>query len=246
MAKKIVKDLIKRYKSDEKFRYRVGLYGGASINLVFVVIQFYGGIKYQSTWFTALAIYYAVLSIVKFYIGASISKKGKAGWTTFRIVGFIMTILNLALITMISIMIANPGIAIHKYSLAIAIIIAVWTLGSTGVTIYELVKTHKKNDPVPLASRLVQLIASIVSVLMLQTAMIAGISAPQIESATNTIEQFGSITNAPTGVSGIIAELFQGLATSNIVTGTVVGIIAGGVTLYMIIRGTVEKKKHEK
>ena len=245
MAGKTAKDLIKKYKSDEKFHNRVGLYGGASINLAFVAVQLYGGIKYQSAWFTALAVYYAVLSIVKFYIGASINKKGKAGWKIFRIVGFIMTVLNLALIMMISIMIANPSIAIHKYSLLITVIIAIWTLGSTGLTIYEVIKTRKKNEPVPLASRLVQLIAAIVSVLMLQTAMVASISTPQIEVATNTIEQFGSMANAPMEISEMISELFQDLATSNTITGTVVAIMASGITLYMIIRGTVEGKKYE-
>lgn len=243
MAKKSVKRIIKKYKTDEKFRNRVGLYGGASINLAFVAIQFYGGIKYQSVWFTALAIYYAVLSIVKFYIGASINRKGKAGWTTFRIAGFIMMILNIALIVMISIMINNPSIAIHKYSPLITVVIAIWTFGSTGIAIHEVMEAHKKKNPVPLASRLVQLITAVVSVLMLQTAMVASISTPQIELATNTIEQFGSMANTPIEVSELITELFQDLAASNIITGTVVAVMASGITLYMIIRGTVEGKK---
>lgn len=239
-----MKNLFQRYKSDEKFRYRVNLYGGAATNLIFVIIQLYGGIKYQSVWFTALAIYYAVLSVVKFYIGHSINKTGQAGWASFRIVGFIMTILNLALVVMISTMISNPSIAIHQYSIAITAIIMLWTLGSVGVTIYEIVKTRQKNNPLTLASRLVQLIASVVSVLMLQTAIIASVTSDQIIAAQNTIEQFNSLAHLPPEVLELSIESFQELATSNIITGTIVAIFVISTTLYMIIKGTIEKKKY--
>ena len=235
--------LITKYKTDAKFREQVGLYAGAATNLVFVIIQLYGGIKYQSVWFTALAIYNAVLAIVKFYIGKSIHKKGKEGWKTFRIVGYIMTILNIALIVIISIMIAEPSIAIHKYGLDIAIVIAIWTFISTGITIYEVVKTHKKNEPVAIASRLVQLVTSVVSILMLQTALIASITTTEIEKAKETIEQVGTATNVPTEITTLTTNLFQDLATSNAITGGIVAVFAGLVTLYMIIRGTIEKKK---
>lgn len=238
-----IKDLVKKYQTDAKFRNQVGLYGGAAANIVFVIIQLYGGIKYQSVWFTTLAVYNAILAIVKFYISKSINKKGTEGWKTFRIVGLIMTILNIALTVMISIMIANPSIAIHKYGLDIAIIIAVWTFISTGITIYEVVKTHKENEPVAIASRLVQLVTSAVSILMLQTAMVASITTAEIEKGRETIEEIGSATNIPTEITTLTSNLFQDLATSNAITGALVAIFAGGVTLYMIIRGTIEKKK---
>ena len=238
-----IKSLINKYKTDKKFHDQVGLYVGATINLAFVVVQLYGGIKYQSVWFTALAIYNAILAGVKFYIGKSIDKTGQSGWTVFRIVGLVMSILNVALITMISIMIADPSIAIHKYGLDIAIIIAVWTIISTIIAIKEVVKTHKKNEPVAIASRLVQLVKSAVSILMLQTAMIASITTAEIEKAKETIEQVGSATNAPNEITVLTTNLFQDLATSNAITGGIVALLAGAVTLYMIIRGTIEKKK---
>lgn len=235
--------LINKYKTDKKFREQVGLYVGAITNLSFVIIQLYGGIKYQSVWFTALAIYNAALAIVKFYIGKSINKKGRSGWTVFRIVGFIMTILNIALIAMISIMIANPSIAIHEYSIVITIIIAIWTFVSTGITVYEVIKTHKKNQPVAIASRLVQLITSAVSILMLQTALVASITTTEIEKAEEAINEINTAANVPTEITVITTELFQNLATTNAITGGIVAVFAGLVTLYMIIRGTIEKKK---
>ena len=107
-----ISDLIKRFKSDEKLRYKIGFYSGAFGNLVLAVIQIYGGIKSQSVWFIALAVYYAVLAIINLFIGLSVNKKGKDAWRAFRTVGFILTIFNIALIVMISIM-----IAIYRYDI---------------------------------------------------------------------------------------------------------------------------------
>ena len=238
-----IRELVQKYRGDEKFRNKVNLYASAACNLAFVAVQLYGGIRYQSPWFTALAVYYALLSAVRFYIGRAVGKQGSEAWAVFRWVGFVMLILNLVLILMISIMITNPEIAIHRYSVVIAVIVAFWTIGSAGMTVYNLVQVRKKNDPVALADRLVGLVTAVVSVLMLQTAMIASLSTPEIEQATGLIEEFGSLANVPEEISGLFTEIFQRLALSNDITGVLVGISAMGVAGYMIVRGIIERRK---
>ena len=215
-------------------------------SLVFTCVQLYGGIRYQSVWFFAFGVYYGVLTIVKFYLAHWVGVKGKKGWKVFRTVGFVMSLLNIALIVMISIMVANPAIVFHEYSLVIAIITGAWTLISAGMTVRSVAEMHNKNDPVALADRLVNLTTAAVSVLMLQTSLIASISTPQIETVKGYIEQFGSFANIPETISGWFTDLFQRLATSNSITGSIVAIFTSGITVYMIIRGTVERKKLEK
>lgn len=241
-----IKDLAKRYKSDALFRDQINLYIGAASSLVFTGLQFYGGIRYQSVWFTALAVYSAVLAVVKFYLARSVGKKGKDGWIVFRRVGCVMTILNIALLVMISILVTNPSIALHEYSITIAVLTGVWTLISAGLAVYGVVQMRNKDDPVALADRLVQLTTSIVSVLMLQTALIASISTPQIETAKSYIERFGSMAYVPEEISEVLTDIFQRLATSNSITGVLVAIFTIGLTAYIIIRGTVEGKRTEK
>ena len=102
---------------------------------------------------------------------------------------------------------------------------------------------RNKNDPVALADRLVALTTSVVAVLMLQTSLIASITTPQIEKVKGYIEEFGSFTRIPEEISGWFEDLFQKLATSNSITGAIVAIFTSGVTVYMIVRGTVERKK---
>ena len=238
-----IREVIKRYKSDTAFRNKVNLYNGATISLIFTAIQLYGGIRYQSVWFFSFAIYNAVLAVVRFYLARSVGKKGAEGWRVFRIVGFVMTILNFALIVMISILIANPRIALHEYSLWIALANGLWTLISAGMTIRSVVELRNKNDPVALADRLVALTTSVVAVLMLQTSLIASITTPQIETVKGYIEEFGSFALIPEEISVWFEDLFQKLATSNSITGAIVAIFTSGITVYMIIRGTVERKK---
>ena len=238
-----IRELIKHYKKDEKFRNKVNLYNGATVSMMFTAIQLYGGIRYHSVWFTSFAIYNAVLAVVRFYLARSVGKSGAEGWKVFRVVGFVMTILNFALIVMISIMIADPRIALHEYSLFIALANGAWTLISAGMTVHSVVELRNKNNPVALADRLVALTTSVVAVLMLQTSLIASISTPQIEAVKGYIEEFGSFARIPEEISGWFEDLFQRLATSNSITGVIVAIFTSGITVYMIVRGTVERKK---
>ena len=238
-----IRELFKRYKSDTTFRNKVNLYNGATTSMIFTAIQLYGGIRYQSVWFFSFAIYNAVLALVRFYLARSVGKKRAEGWKVFRVVGFVMTILNIALIVMISIMIADPRIALHEYSLVIALANGLWTLISAGMTVHSVAELRNKNDPVALADRLVALTTSVVAVLMLQTSLIASITTPQIETVKGYIEEFGSFAMIPEEISKWFVELFQKLATSNSITGAIVALFTSGITVYMIIRGTVERKK---
>ena len=238
-----IKELIKRYKSDEIYRNKVNLYNGAITGLGFTLVQLYGGIRYQSAWFFAFGVYYGVLTIVKFYLARRVGIKGKKGWKIFRTVGLVMSILNVALVVMISIMIANPAVVFHEYSLVIAIITGGWTLISAGMTVHNVAEMRNKNDPVALADRLVNLTTAVASVLMLQTSLIASITTPQIEKVKGYIEEFGSFANIPEQIAGWFTDLFQGLATSNAITGAVVAVFTSGVTVYMIVRGVIEEKK---
>lgn len=72
-----IKAFYKRYRSEEPFRNKINLYNGAATSFVLTCIQLYGGIKYKSVWFTSFAIYYGVLTIVKFYLARSVGKTGR-------------------------------------------------------------------------------------------------------------------------------------------------------------------------
>lgn len=238
----------RRYRTDKALRTRVGLFAGAAVNFLFVGFELYGGIRYHSAWFTALAVYYAVLTGVKLYIGLCMRRGNREKeWRQFRMVGAVMTILNLALTTMISIMIAEPEIALHDYDAVVAIAMATWTFYLFISAIVALVKMRGQEDAMLLAGRIVKFVAAVVSVLMLQTALIAsfgtGSGDDVVGHVVQAVDGVDAAIGVPVRVDGLASETMRFLARMNRITGTCVGLLILGVTIYMIVRGTRENKR---
>ncbi|MBR3252934.1 hypothetical protein IKF84_02585 [Candidatus Saccharibacteria bacterium] len=263
-----------KLKREEDFRAEMKLYGGAIFNLFFAGTMFYSGIRYQSAWFIALGIYYAVLTIVKFYIGISSRWRGsKKKWRVLRNSGIVMTVMNLALVVMIAIMVADPSIALHGYSKVVAIMMAGWSIYLFVTSIRGLLLIRGKRDPWLIARWDIRFIAALVSVLMLQTALtasfgtgsgedllgdMADIEIEVIDVGKEATEGIEEATGVPIW-SGVVEKVLpdeeitrdkivndqtmEVLMEANRITGVVVGSIVLGLTIYMIVRGHREEKR---
>ncbi|MBQ3441565.1 hypothetical protein IJG27_04665 [Candidatus Saccharibacteria bacterium] len=272
--KKSLNKFIKRLKEDSYFRTELKLYGGAIFNLFFAGTMLYSGIRYQSAWFISLGVYYAVLTIIKFYIGISSRwRKGKKRWRVLRNSGIVLTVMNLALVIMISFMVANPSIVLHGYSKVVAIIMAVWSVYLLVTAIRGLILIRGEHNPWLIARWDIRFIAAIVSILMLQTALTAsfgtGTGEDLLSDVVNTeieiVDVGKEVTEGiekTTGVpiwSDVVEKVLpdeeisrdkivndqtmEFLLTANRITGVTVGAIVLGITIYMIVRGHREEKK---
>lgn len=238
MVKKIIKD--------KDTREKAILYVGTVVNYFFVVFQLYGGIRYKSVWFAALGVYYAIITSVSLYIGLSHKKQGREAWKVFKASGWVLALANLALVTMISVMMASPGVAIRNYSPVMAAGAIIWTFYLLISAVMGIVKHCKEKNAIALAENNVQLIGAVVSVLMLQTAMIASYGARAIEEAKQTLGQMGGMVNVPAGVEKMADEIIQVFVVSNRVTGALVIIAVLAITVYMIVKGSREYRKFRK
>lgn len=274
MAEKSFGKFVERLKKDKDFRAEMSLYSGAIFNLFFAGATLYSGIRYRSVWFIALGVYYAVLTVIKFYIGISSRRRnGDKKWRVLRNSGIVMTIMNLALVVMISIMVAEPSIALHDYSKVVAIMMAGWSIYLLVTAIRGLILIRGKRDPWLIAIWDIRFIAAIVSVLMLQTALTASFGTGSgedllgdmanigIEVVDMEVEAVESIENTVgTQIwTGTTEEVLPGekitkdeiindqtmdfLIMANRVTGMAVGATVLGMTIYMIVRGHREEKK---
>lgn len=243
-----MKGLLKRWHTDKNFRREIALYAGALVNFFFVGFEFYGGVKYQSIWFIALAVYYLVLTVVKLYIGISAHKKvGASQWKTLKVAGIVMIVINLALFVMISIMIAEPSISLRGYSKVVAIAMAAWTFYLFITAIKGLAELRGKRDAWLLAGGIVKLIGAIVSVLMLQTAMIASFGTKSgedlIGNAIEAVDRASGTIELPIDGERIMSDkTLNFLAGANRATGIMVGFLVMGLTIYMVTRGVREEK----
>lgn len=238
-----VLSLVKKAVKDKDTREKAILYTSTAVNYFFVTFQLYGGIRYESVWFTSLGVYYAVLTSVNLYVRLSHKKQGREAWKVFRISGWALTLANLALIAIISIMIATPGVAVRNYSPIIAVGVTFWTFYLLISAAIGIIKQWRKKNVIAMAENSIQLIGATVSVLMLQTAMIASYGAQAIEEARKALEEASGITGASAAIEKAIDDLIQIFITSNRITGVLVIVVVLIITVYMIVKGSREYRK---
>lgn len=235
--------LVRKIIKERDTRGKAILYTSTVVNYFFVAFQLYGGIRYESVWFTSLGVYYAVLTSVNLYIGLSHKKQGREAWKVFRISGWALTLANLALIAIISIMIATPGVAVRNYSPIIAVGVTFWTFYLLISAAIGIVKQWRKKNVIAMAENSIQLIGATVSILILQTSMIASYGAQAIEEAKNTLEQMSGIVNTSVEMERTVDDLIQIFVTSNRITGILVIVVVLAITVYMIVKGSREYRK---
>ena len=237
--------LTKKIIKEKDARDRTVLYVSTAVNYFFVLFQLYGGIRYKSMWFAALGVYYAALTSVRLYIGLSNKKRGRKAWKVFRASGWALILANLALAVMISVMVAVPAVAVYGYSPIMAAGVTIWTFYLVVSAIIGIVKQRKQQNPISLAENAVQLIGAVVSVLMLQTAMIASYGTQLIDEAKAALSQVGEVVVLDE-IRLLADDLIETFVVSNRITGILVLVAVILITTYMIVKGGIEYKKARK
>ena len=91
-----------RFMTDLPFRTHVSLYGSLAVNLLYVALNVISGVMYKSVWFYTLALYYAILAVMRFLLVSFANRVG-IGKNRFkelrrsRLCGFILLTVNLFL-----------------------------------------------------------------------------------------------------------------------------------------------------
>ncbi len=158
--------------TDVRFRTGVSLGQGLFINLFYIAIKLFSGIYYRSTWFIALAAYYALLAVLRFMLVRHVSVRDETlELRRYRLCGFALLLMNQALAVLVIFMVYQnkgfnyPGLLI--YAMAFYAFYAVIT------AIINVVKTRRHNSPILSAAKAINLVAAMVSILSLETAMLA-------------------------------------------------------------------------
>lgn len=165
-----------RFFGDVRFRTEISLYQGLFVNLLYIIMKMVSGIYYKSFWFIALACYYILLAAMRF---ALLHKgKNKADRTQmetelsrYRLCGIMLLLMNQALAGIVIFMVHQnrgfnyPGLLI--YGMALYSFYAVIT------AVVNLVKFRRHGSPVLSAAKAINLVAAMVSMLSLTTAMLS-------------------------------------------------------------------------
>lgn len=165
-----------RYLSDPAFRGNIGIYQGMLVNFFYVVFRIVVGIRYTSVWFVSMAVYYLVLGGIRLFLICSYRRRDSAKEVRcYRLTAWLLFVLNIPMGGMILLMIiANNGYSYHGYVIYIS---AIYTFYTMIMSVINLVKFRRLGSPILSAAKVLNVIAALMSVLGLQTAMIAQFSA---------------------------------------------------------------------
>lgn len=165
-----------RLLGDAIFRSEITLHGGLFINLLYAALNLFSGIRYRSTWFVALACYYALLSAMRAVLVRYVHRKPlgqdiPTEFRRYRACGIILLLMNQALVGIIVYMVSQnrgfsyPGFMIYA--------MAMYTFYITISAIINVIKYRRQGSPVLSAAKAISLTAALVSMLSLETAMLA-------------------------------------------------------------------------
>ncbi len=163
------------WRSDERLRVNVSLYGSLALNSVYAIFQLWLGFYHGSFWFYSMAVYYISLAVMRFFL-VRYTRKSRGGESMrhelikYRNCGIIFLVINLA-VSMMAFFMVYFDRTFHHHEIT-TIAIAAYTFTSLTIAIVSAIKYRKYNSPVYSASKAISLAAACVSMLTLESTML--------------------------------------------------------------------------
>ncbi len=149
------------------------------------------GIHYASVWFLSMAVYYLVLGMIRLALALSYRRRTFINeWRCYRRTAWQLFLLNIPMGGMIVLMVlSNSGFFYPGYIIYLS---AMYTFCTMTMAVVNLRRFRKLGSPILSAAKALNFVAAMMSVLGLQTAMIAQFDAND--------EGFRRTMNAVTGL----------------------------------------------
>ena len=178
------------WQDDTRLRVTVSLYGTLIYNTAYALLQLGMGFWHHTFWFYSLAGYYICLAVMRFFL-ARFTIKNKPGekmreeLTRYRMCGWVLLIMNLALSLMVFFMVYwNRTFRHHEIT---TIALAVYTFTAFTMAIVNIVKYRRYNSPVYSASKAISLASASVSMLTLEATMLTTFGDDTVDALTRKI-----------------------------------------------------------
>lgn len=165
----------RRYLGDLAFRGSVSLYSGMTINFLYVVFRIFVGIRYASVWDMTIAVYYLLLGLIRLSLILSYrSRTVKSDLRCYCRTAWLLFALNIPMGGMILLMVlTDSGYSYPGYVIYLS---ALYTFYTVILSVVNIARFRKLGSPILSAAKILNLVAALMSLLGLQTAMIAQFS----------------------------------------------------------------------
>lgn len=154
---------------------------GASVNLAYAAMKLVMGLRYHSKWFITMASYYALLAGMRAYLLKGIRRNAREPSAVLELrrqrgIGILLLIMNQALAVMVVMIVwrgekfAYPGVMIYG--------VAAYAFYAISMAVVQLIKYRRRGDTLMTSVKVVSLTAAMVSILSLETALLAQFGDP--------------------------------------------------------------------
>ena len=186
-----------RYLNDLAFRGHISIYQGMAVDFFYAVFRAIAGVRYSSIWFLAMAGYYLVLGGLRAYLAIGCRRRTPVReYRCYRATAWLLFLLNIPMGGMIVLMVqTNSGFSYPGYIIYLS---ALYTFYTMVRSVINLARFRKLGSLILSAAKVLNVVAAMMSILGLQTAMLSRFS----ENGA----QYRKMMNAITGgfVSGAV------------------------------------------
>lgn len=170
--KNLLKQIFSKCVKEEAYRAEMTLYMNLAVNLCYAVFKTVCGIVFHSAWIGTLAFYYILLSIMRLSLAKGMRDTDRCRrWKKYRQCGWSLLLFTIVLVGMSILMqrgkesINYPGYLIYG--------VAAYTFYAVTMAVWKVNKYRKRNDPIYLANKVLNLAVAVVAVFSLQSAMLS-------------------------------------------------------------------------
>lgn len=167
---------VRKYFSDVSFKMNVSLYRSLGLNVLYAIAKFCFSVCYHSVWFATLAVYYLLLAFIRFGLLRYANRNAfgadqRAEWLQYRLCGILLAVMNIALSGMVFLAVRrNVGFFYPGY---LIYMMAMYAFYSITAAVRAVIRYRSYHSPAMSAAKVLQLAAALVSMLALETAMLA-------------------------------------------------------------------------
>ena len=198
-----------KFLTDKKLRTEFSLYLSCGFSIFYAILKFSAGVYYRSTWIGAVAVYYFIISLMRFGLIKRYRynlqhedewEQRLFGLKSYRFCGVLMFMLNIAVTGLVIQLIWKgetyqyPGFLIYAF--------AAYSFYCIGMAVRNMAKHRKLETPVLAATKMLSFACALMSILATQTAMLTQFGDGNTE--------FARFMNAATG--SVVCFLIFGLA----------------------------------
>ena len=160
---------------DELFRAGVGQYRSLAVNLLFGAIKLTAGILLRSRWFISLGVYYLLLAAMRTLLFRGMGLEGFGDNIPLELrrcrqCGAGLLLITWALTAMVGLMVADGDG--YRYPDMLIYAVALHAFYAVPAATVNLVKFRRKGSPALYAAKALNLVAALVSMLALETALL--------------------------------------------------------------------------